>query len=279
MSIEQKTSQIKVIEQLVPKKIIKINYKKNYIKEKEKNNNLEIKLEQIINELDELKLEVKKLNKCSLVKQELLIEDTITEKNLFNKKCFNDEEFWEGLINLDLNLLKSPIEYLLEQFGTKEPCNRFDVGNSIEFIIGDYIKSCGFKVLELPNAKRFDIDIDNYKKLSIKYSSTGDITLHNSNSSINKDKDMKDTILLTPKKLYLITNTELCKNNINFKDYIKDTGDSLKLKRILLKELEKKEYPYIYDINIKHDKEECKNRLCSKIFYSKFMEEYNSSLK
>jgi len=200
------------------------------------------------------------------------IEDNITEK-----QCYNDEDFWQGLIMLDLNLLKGPIEYLFEQFGTKEPCNRFDVGNSIEFIIGDYIKSCGFKCSDLPNAKRFDIDIDNYKKLSIKYSSTGDITLHNSNSSINKDIDMKDTILLTPDKLYLITNTELCKNNININDYIKNTGDSLKLKRNILKELEKINYPYIYDINIIHNKKECKNRLCSKIFYSKFMEEYKLS--
>lgn len=277
MSTEETTGQIEVVEQPAkPKHIIKINYKKLYIKEKERNNNLEAKLEQKNNELDELKLEMKKLSKCSLVKLQPLIEDNITEK-----QCSNDEEFWQGLIMLDLNLLKSPIEYLLEQFGTKEPCNRFDVGNSIEFIIGDYIKSCGFKVLELPNAKRFDIYIYNYKKLSIKYSSTGDITLHNSNSSINKDIDMKDTILLTPDKLYLITNTELCKNNININinDYTKNTGDSLKLKRKILKELEKKNYPYIYDINIKHNKKEGKNRLCSKIFYSKFNEEYKLSLK
>ena len=275
MSTEETTGQIEVVEQPAkPKQIIKKNYKKLYIKEKERNNNLEAKLEQKNNELDELKLEMKKLSKCSLVKLQPLIEDNITEK-----QCSNDEEFWQGLIMLDLNLIKSQIEYLLEQFGTKEPCNRFDVGNSIEFIIGDYIKSCGFKVVELPNAKRFDIEIYNYKKLSIKYSSTGDITLHNSNSSINKDNDMKDTILLTPDKLYLITNTELCKNNININDYTKNTGDSLKLKRKILKELEKKNYPYIYDINIKHNKKECKNRLCSKIFYSKFNEEYKLSLK
>jgi hypothetical protein len=235
MSIEQTTSQPEVEEQCVPKNIIKINYKKLYVKEKEKNDNLKAKLEHINNELDKLKLEIKKLSKCSLVKLQPFVEDNIIEK-----QCSNDEEFWQGLIMLDLNLLKSPIEYLLEQFGTKEPCNRFDVGNSIEFIICDYIKSCGFKVLELPNAKRFDIDIDNYKKLSIKYSSTGDITLHNSNSSINKDINMKDTILLTPDKLYLITNTELCKINININDYIKNTGDSLKLNRIMLKELYKK---------------------------------------
>ena len=221
MSSEQTTRQIEVVEQQAKPK----NYKKLYYKQKERNDNLEQKI-------NELQLEI---SKCSLVKIQPLIEDNITEK-----QCSNDEDFWQGLITLNLNLLKSPIEYLLEQFGTKEPCNRFDVGNSIEFIIGDYIKSCGFKISELPNAKRFDIDIDNYKKLSIKYSSTGDITLHNSNSSINKDIDMKDTILLTPNKLYLITNTELCKNNINIKDYTKNTGDSFKLKRKILKELEKK---------------------------------------
>jgi hypothetical protein len=193
----------------------------------------------------------KKATKCSLCTmhhQKLYCKEKEINNNFAYKSelqplienSINDEEFWNGLIMLDINSLKNPIEYLLEQFGTKEHCNRFDVGNTIEFIIGDYIKYCGFKVLELPNAKRFDIDIDNYKKLSIKYSSTGDITLHNSNSSINKDIEMKDTILLTPEKLYLITNTELCKNNININDYTKNTGDSLKLKRKILKELEKK---------------------------------------
>ena len=274
MSSELTSSQIEVVEQPTkPKSITKMSFKKLYSKEKKRNEILEAKLKQTNNELDELKLEMKKINKYSLVKLQALIEDNITEK-----QCSNDEEFWKGIM-LDLNLLKSPIEYLLEQFGTKEPCNRFDVGNSIEFLMGDYIKYCGFKGSELPNAKRFDIDIDNYKKLSIKYSSIGDITLHNSINSINKDIDMKDTILLTPDKLYLITNTELSKNNININDYIKNTGDSLKLKRKILKELEKKNYPYIYDINIKHNKKEGKNRLCSKIFYSKFMEEYKLSLE
>ena len=30
---------------------------------------------------------------------------------------------------------KEQIKYLLNEFGTKEPCNRFDVGNVIEFIL------------------------------------------------------------------------------------------------------------------------------------------------
>lgn len=275
MSSVKTIGKTEIMKQTKSTTIIKVkNYKELYYIEKKRNDILEAKLEQKTNELDELKLEMKKLSTSSLVKQQPLIENNIIEK-----QCSNDEEFWQGLIMLDLNVIKSQIEYLLEQFGTKEPCNRFDVGNSIEFIICDYIKSCGFKVLELPNDKRFDVDIYNYKKLSIKYSSTGDITLHNSNSCINKDIDMKDTILLTPDKLYLITNTELCKINIRINDYTKNTGDSLKLKRKILKELEKKKYPYIYDMNIKHNKKECKNRLCSKIFYSKFKEEYKLSHK
>ena len=58
-------------------------------------------------------------------------------------QSYSDEEFWNIIIKTNPNKIKNKIEYLLEQFGTKEPCNRFDVGNSIEFIICDYIKTGG----------------------------------------------------------------------------------------------------------------------------------------
>tara|TARA_B110000879_G_scaffold131187_1_gene172147 strand:+ start:108 stop:842 length:735 start_codon:yes stop_codon:yes gene_type:complete len=206
------------------------------------------------------------------------VETSIDNDNI-NEIQYSDCEIWDLLIRHDITTLKKPIEYLLLEFGTSEPCNRFDVGNSIEFILCDYIESCGLKVNELPNAKRFDLDIPNYKKLSIKYSSTGDITLHNSNSCINTDIEMKDTILLTPDGLYLLTDEELKKNNINIADYIQNNGDSLKLKRKIIKELHKINYPYIYNIHIEHDKINCKNRLCSKVFYKEFMKEYTESIK
>ena len=126
------------------------------------------------------------------------------------------------------------IESLLHEFGTKEPCNRFDVGNCIEFITGEILTECGLSVKELPNAKRVDIDIEDYGPLSVKYSSCGDITLHNSNSCTNKDEEMTDLILLTPEKLYLITNDSLKHYNVDVKEYIKNAGDSLKLKRKIL---------------------------------------------
>ena len=188
---------------------------------------------------------------------------------------YTDEEYWSKFIT-NVDGTKKLVEYLLNEFGTKEACNRFDVGNSIEFILIDSIVKSGFEVTEMPNEKRFDLNVKNYKKLSIKYSSCGDITLHNSNSCVNKDEEMKDTILLTGDKLYLITMDELKKNNIDVKPFIKNAGDSLKLKRSLLKELERKKYPYVHNINIKYNKTECKHRLCSKVFYKKLVEEYES---
>ena len=70
MSSEQTTGQTEVVEQQSnPKKNIKIkDYEKLYCEEKKKNDILGTKLEQKNNELDELKLEMKKLSKCSLEK-------------------------------------------------------------------------------------------------------------------------------------------------------------------------------------------------------------------
>ena len=58
--------------------------------------------------------------------------------------------------------------------------------------------------------------------------------------------------------------------------YLKNTKDGLELKRSLLTMLNKKKYPFIHDINLNHNKENCKNRLCSKLFYRQFLQEYNS---
>ena len=193
----------------------------------------------------------------------------LSDTDIFNK--INNKELLQEKMG--------KLEYLLLEFGTKEPCNRFDVGNSIEFIVSELLTESGLDVSELPNAKRVDLNIKNYGSLSIKYSSTGDITLHNSNSCLNKDEHMTDLILLTMNKIYLITNKEVKKNNINLPDYLKNTGDSLKLKRSILKKLNDNNYPFIIDFNLDVDKEKCKNRLTSKVFYSKFSEEYDTITK
>ena len=195
-----------------------------------------------------------------LSRKHLNKDKLLWDKLMKNKTVFDDK--------------KKKIEYLLNEFGTKQPCNRFDVGNCIEFIIAEIIQESGLIIEELPNAKRVDINIKFYGELSIKYSSTGDITLHNSNSSINTDEHMTDLILLTTQNIYLITNKELDNYQINIKDYLKNKGDSLKLKRTILNQLKVKNYPYIMSFKLNMDKTLCKNRLTSKLFYEKFTEDF-----
>lgn len=86
---------------------------------------------------------------------------------------------------------------------------------------------------------------------------------------------MHDLLLLTNDKLYLITHDSLLKYNITIRNYLRNSGDSLKLKRTVLKKLHNIQYPYIINFKLDIDKEKCKNRLTSKIFYRKFCEEYN----
>ena len=57
---------------------------------------------------------------------------------------------------------------MLNQFRTKEPCNRFCIGNCIEhIIIEDILRNCGLKVSALPNAKRIDLTIIGYDGLAV----------------------------------------------------------------------------------------------------------------
>lgn len=212
--------------------------------------------------------------------KELKSHNKEVDINIFNthsneeKICSHDEEFFEILKSPELNKLTHFLSDLLNTHGTKEPCNRFDVGNSIEFSIHEYITSRGIKSEKLPNEKRFDINIKNYKKLSIKYSSTGEITLHNSNGKGNTDTEVKDTLLFTPNKVYLITQNAISKFNIDINEYTTNAGDSLKLQRKFLKKLEDLKYPYIHEIEINHDKEKCENLLCSELFYKQFKKNY-----
>lgn len=192
-----------------------------------------------------------------------------------NTYCISDLDLFILLNNKKkLKNKKEKLEYLLNEFGTKEPCNRFTVGNCIEFILYELFNECGLEVQSLPNARRIDLNIAKYGGLSIKYSSVGDITLHNSNSCINRDVSFTDTLLMTCDNIYLITNKSLLKYEIDINKYLKNTGDSLKLKRTILKELKQKNYPYIIDFKLNIDKDTCKNRLTSKLVYEKVNEEF-----
>jgi hypothetical protein len=211
-----------------------------------------------------------------MTEKDNLIEDLENKlMGLDMNEKLTDRVLWDSIKNKNTNLYTNKIKYLLSEFGTSQPCNRFNVGNTIEFIMTEFLIDSGYSIEELTNAKRVDLCINGTYPISIKYSSTGSITLHNSNSCINTDMKLTDLFLLTPTKLYLITNSLLLEYKIQIHNFLKNTGDSLKLNRNLLKLLEKIRYPYMMDFDITTDKKKCNNRLCSKLFYHHFNLEYN----
>tara|TARA_B100001142_G_C14276303_1_gene632983 strand:+ start:268 stop:975 length:708 start_codon:yes stop_codon:yes gene_type:complete len=193
--------------------------------------------------------------------------------------AISDDILWQNLLEGRATYLQDfqdKARYILKNYGTSLPCNRFDVGNSLEFLLGDYIRNCGMTVDQLPNAKRIDITVNQTYGLSIKYSSSGDIKLHNSNNCVNTDMCMTNLILMTPEKVYLITNENLADHGINVNDYLKNTGDALSLKRNILTQFRKTDFPYNFDIDFKIEKSECEHKSCAEVFYRQAMADFEA---
>jgi len=157
-------------------------------------------------------------------------------------------------------MLVKAFKFYMKTFGTTLPCNRFALGNLVETLVIDLMRSGGLDVKSLANAKRFDCDITDFGMLSIKYSSGGDITLHNSRSSVNRDIKMVDTLVVTPKKWYLLIVSAIEAHGVDINSYLKNNGDSLSLKAGIFTELEKIGYDYILDFDIGLDKNNCQHK-------------------
>ncbi len=167
--------------------------------------------------------------------------------------------------------------HLLEEYGTALHCNRFAIGNCHEYAIEDLVRSTGLTVENLSNAKRYDLKIKEFGYLSIKYSSTGDIKLHNSNNVSNKDMSMVDTLLVTPTDWWILTTAEMTKVGVDVKEYLKNSGDGLQLKRTILTALAKNKYPHRFAHSIEIDKKKCKNKETSRVFYEYIKSQLASS--
>lgn len=196
------------------------------------------------------------------------------QKTNIEEKIITSKELWRKLNNTDISLFQRRCKYLLKEFGTINRCNRFDVGNCIEFFLADWIKLSDLNVENEPNAPRIDLNIPSYGKISVKYSSTGDIKIHNSLGP-NKDIDIHTTLILTPKRIYLISDNLIKEVGIELNSYLKNTGDGLSLKRSLLTKLDKNKYFYKKDIDISINKTECKNRICAELVYNSIIKIIN----
>jgi hypothetical protein len=178
------------------------------------------------------------------------------------------ESFWSQFTKVDVSKFQRFCKHILSEYGTSRACNRFDVGNCIEFSFADdMLKQIpGSDVEKLPNALRYDIHIKGHGHLSIKYTSSGDVRLHNSLGE-NKDMSVKDTMIITPNAMYLLVDTKIQEFGVSIADYLLNKGDALVLKRKLLKDLEKVKYPFMRKINIQVDRRDCKHNQCSEVLY------------
>ena len=189
----------------------------------------------------------------------------------------NDEQLWQTITSQDFSPYKRHINYLLNKYGTSNRCNRFDVGNVIEFIIRDWmISGNNLNVDSLPNEKRIDLCINNTYKLSVKYSSGGNIKLHNSNNTINSDMSMSNTLLITPERLYLLTKENIKDCGLNVEDYLKNTGDGLQLKGKIRTILDKKKFKYRLDVEIST---QSLNMSCAEVIYRQTKEDTETIYK
>jgi hypothetical protein len=150
--------------------------------------------------------------------------------------------FWNKFkhINLDINYIK----YILSTYGTSLRCNRFAIGTCIENHIGSVLNNNNIETKVNSNENRFDLDIKHYGKVSLKYSSSGNIRLHNS-MGCNKDIKVNKTLIITPNIIILLDPVLIGSYGLNINDFLTNTSDSLQLKRSIFKALEKVNYIYI----------------------------------
>ena len=208
----------------------------------------------------------------SIVKRRVGAPPHISARGL--KKPILDNELWNLLEKCQKDDCIKKIKYVLSEFGTTNACNRFDVGNCIEFFIGDMLKNAGAVVRELPNAVRIDLQINNHYGVSIKYSGTrsGTVVLHNSNGHANDDVSMVDLLLLTKNELWLITEEQVLNYGYDVRMYLDSKPDCLKLRKSLLTALRKVDYPWkmSFDLTV----EQCHNKLTSKILYEHVLRKF-----
>jgi hypothetical protein len=175
-------------------------------------------------------------------------------------------DFMTHVREADKSAYRDIMRYLMTEFGTSLPCNRFSVGNCNEYAIADVIRTTPMKVTEKQNATRIDMGVTGFCDFSIKYSSGASAILHNSQGS-NVDTTMHNTLLVTPKEWWFLSPLEIAKYDVTLSTYIDNRGDSLTLKLSILTALRKANYPHHFDFDISVNKTDCKHKEIARIIY------------
>lgn len=173
---------------------------------------------------------------------------------------------FEELRTADKRTFKARVQFMLREFGMTLQCNRFDIGNTIERLVADVITSMKRDVTVHTNAKRIDIEVETSVSFSIKYSTAGEVRLHNSLGS-NRDMSMTNTLLVSPTEWWFLDNALIEAHGIRVADYLTNRDDALVLRRSILTALKKKGYPLRFDFNLEIE-DRCDHRPTYEIFYA-----------
>lgn len=208
----------------------------------------------------------------------------MTELDIHHVGVCTEAAVWAAIsqpTGASLRVFCETVRYYRRRFGTTLHCNRFDVGNGIEYAIADLLRANGLTVDSLPNAKRIDLIVNGDFPISIKSSNSNDIRLHN---SLGKNKDTLfdvPLLVLRDDALYLLTRPAMEKHGIHPDAYLKNTGDALVMRGAVLTAVNKcHDYPYVRKgLDIKVAKSEMQHEQTSKLLYDIVCERVRDLLK
>ena len=181
------------------------------------------------------------------------------------------DQMWDAVVKGCKGKWTTEVEFILGIFGTALSCNRFPIGESIEYGTTEYLRRIGVDARWLPSATRVDLCLHNVTGLSgisSKFCSTNkEVTLHNSQRTTATDKTLHPTFLFLVDEWWFLYPPTIKSLGINPDDYIKNTKDSIHLKLSILKKLKELKYPYYFVHKIKYDKGTCPQKATSELFY------------
>lgn len=185
-------------------------------------------------------------------------------------------DFWNSVMVAKKDSWLQIVEFMLNQFGTALHCNRFAVGEVIEYASRDLLGGLGVDVKCIPSAARIDMEVCNIEGItgiSSKFVSTkgsdskSHVVLHNSQRTAATDTTLHPTLLFLMDEWWFLDPKLIKSLGIDVNQYIKNTSDSVHLKFTILDELRKKNYPYCLKQSISYNKEKCPRKATSELTY------------
>ena len=180
-------------------------------------------------------------------------------------------QLWDAMAKGSKSSWSTTVEFVLNTFGTALSCNRFAVGEVVEYATTEFLRSVGVDAVCLASEARIDVRVNNVTGLSgisSKLVTTGNhVILSNSQRTTATDVTLHPTILFLVDAWWFLDPVTITSLGVDYKPYIKNTGDSIQLSFKLLDELKSKGYPYRLAYTIAYDRDACERKATSEVLF------------